>query len=70
MKKIVYVPIEIKSREFLAKVVLALNLANNNYQVVVGKSTEVEKLCTLGPRGTTQLVSKASFIKPCSLPLI
>mgnify|MGYP001318893901 CR=1 FL=1 len=51
MKKIVYVPIEIKSREFLAKVVLALNLANNNYQVVVGKSTEVEKLCTLGPRG-------------------
>lgn len=52
MKKIlVYIPIEIKSREFLAKVILALKLIESGYQVVIGKSTEVEKICRYWKKG-------------------
>lgn len=51
MKKLIYIPIEIKSREFLAKLILALELACDRYTVIVGKSTEVEKMCILGPSG-------------------
>lgn len=49
--KFVYIPIEIKNREFMAKVLLSLFLAKSGYGVIVGKSTEVEKLAYFGPKG-------------------
>lgn len=51
MAKYIYLPIEIKNREFMAKVICAFKLADAGYKIIVGKSTEVEKLCMMGPKG-------------------
>jgi len=51
MKKYLYVPIEIKKREYPAKILFALAASLRGYQVVVGKSTIVEKLMKVMPRG-------------------
>lgn len=51
MSGYIYLPMEIKSREYMAKYILALELADRGYQVISGKSAEVEKLCLFGPPG-------------------
>ena len=40
------------------------------YEVLTKCSRSFSKAFTLGPIGTTQLVSKASLMKSCSLPLM
>lgn len=51
MSKYIYIPIEIKNREFLSKSLLSFFLAKKGYKVILGKSTEIDKMCLLGPKG-------------------
>ena len=50
-KKIVYLPIEIKSREYLGKLLLATFLAEENYAVVLGERSLMNRILHLIPNG-------------------
>ena len=40
-KKRIYIILEVKERELLAKTLLALQLSNSNYSVVIGKKNNL-----------------------------
>lgn len=50
-KKYLYIPIEVKKRELYAKAILAFYAASEGYQVILGQSTVLEKICCYTPPG-------------------
>ena len=44
-QRYLYIPIEIKKRELQAKAILAYYAALEGYQVILGQSTVIEKIC-------------------------
>ena len=50
-QRYLYIPIEIKKRELQAKAILAYYAALEGYQVILGQSTVIEKICKYCPAG-------------------